>query len=58
MTNSDTHQFISYRARDVNQLGTGSAMDPSTMGNNTGTVDMAGYLNWLRQNGYVFTRDF
>jgi hypothetical protein len=58
MINRDTHQFIAYKPRDVNQLNEGTALDPSTMANRTGTVDMAGYLNWLRQHGYVFPQDY
>jgi hypothetical protein len=54
MTNADTHQFITYRPRDVNQWGTGSAQDSATMRNITGTVDMQAYLDWLRNNGYTF----
>jgi len=26
--------------------------------NRTGTVDMRGYMSWLRQHGYVFAGDY
>lgn len=57
MSNADTHTFIAYRPRDVNQLGSKTAADPATMGNVTGTVDMTSYLDWLRKHGYVFVGD-
>jgi hypothetical protein len=54
MTNADTHDYIDYTRRDVNALGTGSALDPATLANRTGTVDIGGYLAWLRAHGYCF----
>jgi RHS repeat-associated protein len=57
MTNADTHRYINYTRRDVNQLGTGSALDPTTLANRTGTVEIAGYLAWLRAHGYCFVGD-
>ncbi len=52
MTNADTHQYISYFDRPVSN-------DPDDTwnvltGNQTGTVDIAGYMAWLKANGYSF----
>jgi RHS repeat-associated protein len=47
MTFADTEQFITYTER--------SDLPKNTFGyttNQTGTVDMQGYLNWLNANGY------
>ena len=52
MTHAETLQFISWLPRDVEQLGEGTALDPRTLGNVTGTVDMQAYVQWLRDNGY------
>ncbi|MEO6276508.1 hypothetical protein [Roseateles sp.] len=55
MVNADTHAFIHYAARP-----TGATVDPAQLpawirnGNRTGTVDMQGYLSWLRSHGYAF----
>ncbi|MFZ5530238.1 MAG: RHS repeat-associated core domain-containing protein, partial [Pseudomonadota bacterium] len=53
MINADTHQFISYAARDVN-APVGSPLNPRSLGERTGTVDITGYLRWLREHGYGF----
>jgi len=54
MTHADTLQYITWLPRDVEQLNQGTALDPRTLGNVTGTVDMAKYLAWLKDpaNGY------
>lgn len=52
MTHADTLQFITWRPRDLEQLGKGTALDPRKLGNITGTVDMRAYVQWLRDNGY------
>jgi len=52
MRYTDTQSYIRYTPRDVNVLNTGSTLDPNILGSRTGTVDMQGYLNWLRQHGY------
>jgi hypothetical protein len=56
MINRGTHQFIAYTPRDNNPNT--PAQSPQQLVNRTGTVDMAGYLNWLRQHGYVFPLDY
>ncbi|WEN42643.1 Protein RhsC [Thauera sp. GDN1] len=52
LTHADTHQFITWRARDIDQLGTGSTLDPRELDNVTGTVDMRQYVKWLCANAY------
>ncbi|QNA99635.1 RHS repeat-associated core domain-containing protein [Massilia sp. Se16.2.3] len=47
---SDTGQFISYRPGTVN--GSGNTVRGPVPGFGTGTVDMKGYLKWLKENGY------
>jgi hypothetical protein len=58
MTNADTHRFITYNPRPTNILedrrNTYSIPAIANSGNRTGTVDMQGYMSWLRSNGYVF----
>jgi hypothetical protein len=55
MVNADTHAFIHYADRP-----TGATLDPAALpawirdGNRTGTVDIAGYVSWLRGHGYAF----
>ena len=68
MTNADTHQFIRYFDRNTrgvlnpdnlpNEIYGGERLGAGKDMNRTGTVDMAGYLNWLRQHGYVFPKDY
>lgn len=53
LTNAGTHQFINYTPRDVRQRGQGGALDPQTLIDRTGTVNMAQYVSWLRSNGYT-----
>ena len=61
MTNADTHPFISYWDRDPNPrpagVNTNDIVDTVNLRNRTGSVDMAGYTAWLRQNGYCFVGD-
>jgi len=57
MRYSDTQAYIGYTPRDINQRDRGSALDPRLLGNKTGTVDMEGYLDWLRQHNYCFIGD-
>jgi RHS repeat-associated protein len=57
MTNADTHQFISYAPRSMEELGWSGPLDARTMGNRTGTVDVDKYLAWLREHGYCFVGD-
>ncbi len=52
MTNADTHQFISYLPRDID-APLDSPLNPKNMGEITATVDIAGYLQWLREHGYT-----
>jgi hypothetical protein len=52
MVNADTHGYIHYVDRPV-------ANDPdmtwsALTGNRTGTVNIAGYMDWLKDNGYDF----
>lgn len=54
MINAETHRFINYTAR---RLGSNPADLAAVTGNRTGTVDINGYMNWLRQNGYCFAGD-
>ena len=53
MTSTDTHEYISYfdRAVSNNPDDTWKGLK----GNQTGTVDIAGYMKWLKANGYAFT---
>lgn len=51
MINADTHGYIGYFDRPVGN-------DPdetwsALTGNQTGRVDIAGYMDWLEQNGYT-----
>lgn len=57
MTNADTHQFISYLPRRMEELNWGGSEDARTMGSNTGTVDVEAYVQWLREHGYCFVGD-
>lgn len=50
MTHSDTYSFITWTPRDPEQLEKGTALDPRTLGNVTGTVDLPAYLEWLRES--------
>jgi hypothetical protein len=52
MTTADTYRFITWTPRDAEQLGKGTALDPRTLGNKTGTVNMQEYLTWLNNHGY------
>ena len=51
MTNADTHRYIRYLARDAN-AAPGSALDPQRLGQITASVDIAGYVRWLREHRY------
>jgi hypothetical protein len=60
MVNANTHEFISYWERDpqlAGQAPTNEIVDIVNLRNRTGSVDMQGYMNWLRKNGYVFAKD-
>ena len=52
MINADTHAYITYDSRPVNNSPdeTWNAL----RGNRTGTVDITGYMGWLKDNGYTF----
>ena len=52
MLNAVTHSYISYFDRPVsnNPNDTWNALT----GNQTGKVDIAGYMDWLQRNGYTF----
>ena len=52
MVNAVTHSYISYFDRPVsnNPNDTWNALT----GNQTGKVDIAGYMDWLQRNGYTF----
>ena len=52
MTNADTHEFIAYQQRSVDQYGKAKVGDSLRMDNNTGTVDITRYVDWLRKNNY------
>lgn len=58
MTNADTHTYITYTPRPDNiQTDTRSSNDIEAivnLRNRTGTVDMQGYVSWLREHGYTF----
>jgi RHS repeat-associated protein len=64
MTNTETHEFIRYDPRPANILedtrNTDTIYPDNNTGsrNRTGTVDMQGYMSWLRQHGYVFAGDY
>jgi hypothetical protein len=47
---TDTEQFISYRPSVLD--ANGNQVRSTVPGAGTGTVDMAGYLAWLKANGY------
>ena len=55
MTYANTGQFVSYypseTATDVSSGNQFQVRNPRADAS-TGTVDMAGYLKWLRDNGY------
>ncbi|MDX9887075.1 RHS repeat-associated core domain-containing protein [Thauera sp.] len=53
MTNAETHEYISYFNRSVSNNADDTWKD--LKGNQTGTVDIAGYMDWLKANGYAFT---
>jgi len=57
MQHADTRSYIRYTPRDINERSTGSRLDPIKLGNKTGTVDIEGYLAWLRQHDYCFVGD-
>ena len=50
MTYADTDKFVSYYSPDINSDGSITRTPKADA--STGTVDMAGYLAWLRKNGY------
>ena len=50
MTYADTAQFIRHYPADINSDGTQTRTPRADA--STGTVDMARYLQWLRDNGY------
>ena len=50
MTYADTGQFISYYPAGINSDGSVTRTPQADA--STGTVNMAGYLEWLRSNGY------
>ena len=52
MTHQDTYAHITWLPREVEQLGKDTALDPRTLSNVTGTVDIAGYLQWPNEHGY------
>ncbi|MBW6495012.1 MAG: DUF2235 domain-containing protein [Burkholderiaceae bacterium] len=50
MTSADTHPYITYNPRTVGSYA-------GMTSNITGTVDMVGYMAWLRGAGYCFADD-
>jgi len=50
MVNADTHNYITYFERPVGN-DPGETWNALT-DNRTGTVDIAGYMGWLKENGY------
>jgi RHS repeat-associated protein len=52
MTNADTHQYISYKSRDVNAFNHDSPLYPTQLKAITGTVDINGYTKWLSEHHY------
>lgn len=58
LVNAETHEFISYTARDPLLSGppqtTNSIPDIVNLRNRTGSVDMQRYMGWLREHGYTF----
>jgi hypothetical protein len=68
MVNADTHRYINYtlidgqqrdpeRYRNTIPTSTDTHAGVRALVNRTGTVDMPGYMGWLRQHGYVFYGD-
>lgn len=64
MTHADTMRFITYLPRDLegqrNNAQAWETRGPQQVNggtNQTGHVDIAGYMQWLRQNGYCFAGD-
>ncbi len=55
LTHADTLRYITWLPRDATRRGDGSALDPRSLGDITGTVDMGRYLAWLEEpeNGYT-----
>lgn len=60
--NADTHPFITYMPRPDNiQADTRNSNDIAeirNLSNRTGTMDIQGYMSWLRQHGYVFAGEY
>lgn len=58
MLNADTHQFITYTPRPANieedRRATNDIDAVRNLYNRTGTVNIQGYMSWLRNHGYVF----
>jgi RHS repeat-associated protein len=56
MTNAQSHQYIQYFNREPTAV---AAELPAEIrnGNRTGRVDINGYMEWLRNNGYCFVGD-
>lgn len=52
LTNGETHGLISYQGRA--NTGNPNETWASLTSNQTGRVDMQGYMSWLRQHGYAF----
>jgi hypothetical protein len=64
MTFADTQRFISYLGRDLNGADNSAQTwidrGPRQINggtNQTGTVNIAEYMSWLRSNGYCFAGD-
>jgi hypothetical protein len=55
MTNADTRRYINYTPRTVGPPENVPAGIRD--GNRTGTVDINGYMQWLRDHGYCFAGD-
>jgi hypothetical protein len=64
MTHADTMPYISYLPRDLegqrNNAEAWNERGPEQINggtNQTGRVDIAGYMQWLRGSGYCFAGD-
>ena len=53
MVNSQTHAYITYFNRPVSSNPNDTW--ETLRGNQTGTVNIVGYMEWLKDNGYAFT---
>lgn len=52
MTNANTHRYIQYTPRPTNVVQNMDQAEIRALNNDTGTVDIKAYTEWLSNNGY------